>query len=313
MVVVELKLRNDEKILLASIYCPPQFALSKQALDKIAGIHHRYLIMGDLNAKNTELGGRTTNRSGRILEEWKIDKHLEIIGGALPTFEKGNHREKLDWILGDTHTSLLANSFSVHPQLGTTQSGHLPVTFELTIKPDEREDECARNIYVFEKANWKLYKAELNQRLRQRQVASVHSIDDITEYNTFITRCIVEATNHSVPKANKLRRQQQAKPSTVTLQLIKEKHRLYRKMKNSTSHDDNLTSRARTSTSTTSTSTSTWTCTWVSESTQKKYRYKYLYLYLQESTWNTDRSKNKQSEYRCMYIIQRPVDKHTLP
>ena len=52
IVTIELKMKSNERLLLASVYCPPQFPLSKKALDKIVGLHHRHLILGDLNAKH---------------------------------------------------------------------------------------------------------------------------------------------------------------------------------------------------------------------------------------------------------------------
>ena len=237
IVIIELKMKNNERLLLASVYCPPQFPLSKKALDKIVGLHHRHLILGDLNAKHIELGGRSTNKSGRILDEWLIDNHLEIIGGALPTFEKGSCREKLDWVFSVTQTSLLAHSYAVHPQLGDTQSGHLPLTFELPLKPDNRELECARKQFVFEKANWKLYKSALNQRLRQKPAQEVDTIDDLIAYNTFVTKCIVDATELAVRKPSQFKRKQTILPSAVTLRLIKEKHCLYRRMKRDTDNN----------------------------------------------------------------------------
>ena len=231
IVIVELKLKNNERLLLASVYCPPEYSLSKKALDKIVNLHHRHLILGDLNAKHVERGCRSTNKSGRILDEWILDNHMEIIGGALSTFEKGNYHEKLDWVASDTQTALLANNYTVHPQLGETLSGHLPLTFELILKPDGREAECARQQFVFAKANWKLYSITLNQRLRQRPAKEVESVDDLIDYNSFITKCIVEATELAVPTPDQCKRPYQIRPSAVTLRLIKEKHRLYRQMR----------------------------------------------------------------------------------
>lgn len=231
LVIVELKAKDKDRLVVASLYCPPEFPLSKKALDKIINIHHRHIILGDFNAKHVDLGCQTTNKSGRILDEWILGNQLEIIGGSLPTFEKGNYQEKLDWVVGDTETALIANDYTVHPQLGETQSSHSPVTLELTIKPDERQAECARKQYVFTKANWKLYTLALNQRLKQRPAKEVDSPNDLINYNTFITKCINEATDLAIPTPNKCKRQRQIKPSTSTIRLIKEKHRLYRKMK----------------------------------------------------------------------------------
>lgn len=230
IVVVEIKMKSEERLLVTSIYCPPDRTISKKALDKIINLHPRHLILGDLNAKHVELGCRTTNTSGRILDEWIIENQIEIIGGKTPTFEKGNYNEKLDWVLSDTQTAIMTNNYKVHPQLGETSSGHYPLTLELTINTDEREMESARKQFVFTKANWKQYKTELNQRLKQRPVKEVDTIDDLIDYNSFITQCINEATENSIPTPERFKREQQIKPSTVTLRLIKQKHQIYRQL-----------------------------------------------------------------------------------
>lgn len=237
LVIVELKMKNNERILLASIYCPPEFSLSNKALDKIVNLHQRHLILGDLNAKHDELGCRTTNKRGRVLDEWILKNNLEIIGSSLPTYQKGDYQEKLDWAMGDTQTALLSNNYTIHPLLGESPSGHQPLTFELNLKPDKREVECARKQFVFTKANWKLYTADLNQKLSQRPAKEVNSINELIEYNSFITKCIVEATETAVPRPTQYKRTQQINPSTVTLRLIKEKHRLYRQMTKDKNND----------------------------------------------------------------------------
>jgi hypothetical protein len=83
---------------------------------------------------------------------------------------------------------------------------------------------------VFTKANWQLYTITINQRLRQRPAKEVKTANDLIEYNSFITKCIVEATETAVPTPKHYKRLQQIKPSAVTLRLIKEKHRLYRRL-----------------------------------------------------------------------------------
>lgn len=230
IVIAELKMKNNERLLLASIYCPPNISLSTKALDKIVNLHHRHLILGDLNAKHVELGCRTTNKSGRILDEWILENHLEIIGETSPTFEKGNYREKLDWVMGDTQTALLVNNYTIHPQLGETRSGHSPLTLDLMLMPDGRAAEGARKQFVFTKANWKLYTTTLNQKLKLRPAKEVETIKDLINYNSFITQCILEATEMAVPTPEQFKRSQQIKPSTETLRLIEEKHRNYRRL-----------------------------------------------------------------------------------
>lgn len=226
----EIKLRNNERLLLASIYCPPEITLSKKALLHISNLHHRHLILGDLNAKHVELGCKTTNKSGRILDEWIIDRQLEIIGNSQPTFQKGDHKDKIDWIVGDTETALQTDNYEIHSQLGETSTGHSPISFELKLNADVRDEECARKQFVFTKANWKLYTRTLNQGLKRRTATEMNSSEDLVEYNSFVTKCIVEATEKAVPTPKQLKRTTKSDPSEVTLRLIKEKHRLYRRM-----------------------------------------------------------------------------------
>lgn len=231
-VIIECKRKQRQPpLIIASIYVPPNRTINILLLRKIQLIRKNFLILGDFNASHIDWNCSKTNKNGRILFDWVHDDSISIIGNSDPTFENNDSVAKLDWIFTDFETELDIHDYTTHPSLGTTTMSHRPITFILQDAFEQRSATTARKQLAFHKANWSLYRIELDRLLRTRPPEAVTKEIDLIQYNSFLTDCINRATDLAIPPASSLVRTNPVKPSTTTLRLIQMKHHLYRKMK----------------------------------------------------------------------------------
>ncbi|CAF1047742.1 unnamed protein product, partial [Didymodactylos carnosus] len=127
LVVIELELKQNKTLIVASIYVPPKIKLSIKVLNKIKNLNDQYLIISDLNASYEYFGCAKTNRND-------------------------SYAEKLDWMLSDIETSSLASNFCTHPIRGTTIVGHKPITFDLYCEKLSSSDYRQLEQFIYEKA-----------------------------------------------------------------------------------------------------------------------------------------------------------------
>lgn len=226
-VVIECKRKTGKPLTIASIYVPPRKVVSSELLNKILSFNDSFLILGDFNANHTYFECQKTNKNGRVLFEWVHDKSVSIIGNNDETFQSNDY----DWILADFETAFDCNHYSTHPLLGSAHTGHKPIIFPQSYPFEERSAKTARKKLALHKANWILYKTELNRLLRQQKPREVSTENDLIDYNHFLTECINKATDRAIPPASSFKRKNTDKPSRNTLDLIKYKHHLYRRMK----------------------------------------------------------------------------------
>ncbi|CAF1244735.1 unnamed protein product [Didymodactylos carnosus] len=165
LVIVEMKLKNDKKLVITSVYVSPSIKLSIKALLKIKNLNDNYV----------------TNRSGHILYKWLQDHSTQVTGSNEVTYVQGGYAEKLDWVLTDVETSLLYSHFQTHPLLGTTKSGHKPIAYIINCSSDSRLTECARQQYIFSQANCPLYHIELYKHSSQREPTEVTTTENLID------------------------------------------------------------------------------------------------------------------------------------
>ena len=130
LMVVDVEL-PDGPVSIASLYVPPLRAsggapLSAGVIERAFAGHRRTLLIGDLNARTTDLGCQTSNANGDILVE--LVDHLDLVimnDPGRPTFRHVAHafEDCLDWCLAKRP---LASTFSVRrgPDVG---SDHWPL------------------------------------------------------------------------------------------------------------------------------------------------------------------------------------------
>ena len=130
LLVVELDL-PEGRVSVASLYVPPLRAaggapLSSGVVERAFAGHRRTILVGDLNARTTDLGCRSSNANGDILAE--VVDHLDLVvlnDPGRPTFRHVAHafEDCLDWCLT---TPSLASSLLARrgPDVG---SDHWPL------------------------------------------------------------------------------------------------------------------------------------------------------------------------------------------
>jgi len=143
-VIIECKRKNKKPLTIASIYVPPQKVICPDLLNKILLFNDHFLILGDFNANHIHLDCQKTNKNGRVLFDWVHEQSISIIGNNDATFQSNNYATRLDWIFSDFETALDCNSYTTHPLLGTTVTGHRPITFNLSYSFEKRSTETPR-------------------------------------------------------------------------------------------------------------------------------------------------------------------------
>jgi hypothetical protein len=164
IVAVNIELKGKLH-LFASIYTPPQEKLNLELFEQIYQLNNNSIVLGDLNAANETLGSNKTNSKGRQLAKLLEDNTFSAVAEPLVTYERNNYSEKLDWILATQPTFQFISNVQVHAPLGTS-TGHLPLTFDLDLHPDSKPL-SPRLSFCFSRANWNIYRRELNARLSQ--------------------------------------------------------------------------------------------------------------------------------------------------
>lgn len=228
IVAIEINSKALGKITVASLYVHPQKKIKEEWLRELHDSNTSCLIMGDLNAALKSKGSVNTNRNGRQLGMILEEGQFTCVDEQLTTYERGDYKEKLDWILATQPLFMMIRSVKTNPTLGIS-SGHNPMTFEIQITAEEMPT-SPRPTLNYKKADWNKYRRELDQLLQERNILSKpQNATEIEEMSQFITNCMNEAANRSIPTAGKLIQSENI--SNATRKLIDEKHRTYRKWK----------------------------------------------------------------------------------
>jgi len=115
MVGIVIKLDDQNDLILATIYCPPNKNIDKELFENIATTYSNFLITGDLNAHCLEFGGSRDNQRGKALKEFISSYKIDVKNSGMVTHKKGGC---LDYILV---SSVLTNIVST-PKLGDNES-----------------------------------------------------------------------------------------------------------------------------------------------------------------------------------------------
>ena len=80
-------LPNNQDLLLVSYNNPPNKIINWQFLNHIQSFNEPSLIVGDLNAHNTNWHSRISNTSGKILQEFLDQSNLAILNNSVATYQ----------------------------------------------------------------------------------------------------------------------------------------------------------------------------------------------------------------------------------
>lgn len=224
---------NNQKTAIFSLYNPPTETLKVDLFRFIENKYKNYLIVGDLNAK-LGLLGNNSNINGKILDEILLD----INGCILNNLDEATHvrishvqdkfevsADILDYMIGSpvfasTLKYCTTNSNSV------LHGHHYPLVAEFQLKREIYvEAGTKKRVFMYEKANWCRFKAELEKTMIQD--AENLSVEDL---NKTICEKINEAASVSIPVKEIKRYRNNPLPESIVF-LRKMRNKMYQRYK----------------------------------------------------------------------------------
>lgn len=132
--IIEINTREGP-LKIISAYCTPNKNLTAQDLETLLAPNEKTVLLGDLNAKNTNWGCNTTNRSGQTLLEFFQNQNIQLHIPDTPTHYQATGRpEILD--IGISNNTNMDLRLEVMEDLS---SDHNPIVIEIPVheKPPE--------------------------------------------------------------------------------------------------------------------------------------------------------------------------------
>ena len=195
---VDVKLRSRNVIRIVTVYCPPMIPLSDRALDFLV-LGKRTIICGDLNAKHTAFGCRTTNSNGIALLQTIKDRKLTMLSTGEPThLSTLGTLDQLDVFLC---SEALAKFVSPPVVLSTHGSDHnsVRVTYG-DLAAIHRREFYPPTRRVYSKANWDLYQVVRDINLPEPvALESFHSPHQLDEFHDCIVKAIDAGSEAGIP------------------------------------------------------------------------------------------------------------------
>ncbi|CAF2153081.1 unnamed protein product [Rotaria magnacalcarata] len=183
IIAVQIKTLLYKSILISSIYVAPTAKIDINIFQELYNINNNCIIIGDLNAKLSEMGSTKTNARGKQLQELLNEGLIEFVDDDSTTFEKNDYGTKLDWILGSHPLLSFITNVETHPTIGT-KDGHKPLTFDIRIGAEPKPSSPRLSL------NFKNLNPALN----------------IEEHAMFITNSKMLVTNEAVPTSTPTRK-----------------------------------------------------------------------------------------------------------
>jgi exonuclease III len=222
---------NKKELLIISHYNPPDQVLAKDIFTILSKIKKEYIIIGDLNAKNSSYGCLQNNSNGLILEEIIYNHDCIIVNNNEHTYYNFRNEkcfsDKLDLAICSANVYNDIINFEVLLNEDMT-SDHVPIVVELKTDKSKTitiEHNNKSQIYNFNKANWTLFKNYIPNS------APLDTLDDVEKLNHFVVNSLIEAANKAIPIVYKNDKFKNHKTLPVhILQLIKVRKRFRRKI-----------------------------------------------------------------------------------
>ena len=207
---------GDLKII--SAYLPPTKNLTQEEFTEISDYQGPYIIMGDLNARNTAWNCISSNTRGIKLLDMCLKTNIMIMAPEKPThFPKRGLPSIIDIFL-------LKNikSFSESSSLPILGSDHNPIQIKIFLSKNCYEPPAKLNI---NNTNWKIFEKILNEKLNLN--FATENNEDIDSNINKLTQIINDALLKATPTLKKQEAGQYL-PSRIK-KLIKSKNRWRRK------------------------------------------------------------------------------------
>lgn len=238
--LARVKLQNNQRIIIASIYKPPSEKVNgKQSMIKINprelnetlnyDKNALYLIGGDFNAHHSEWNSDNNCVNGKAIYEWlnthKDTFNISLYASKNPTCMRTAKGSHIDF--GFISNSIeITNAPNIRHLPNIPFSDHAAIVLKLKIKPTTIEYIPIKN---YKKTNWSRFNQFIETELNQIHVKTESNMtcDEIDSITNQITSLYNKAIDKFVP--NIKIRNEPTQLSNQSLTLIREKKTLLRK------------------------------------------------------------------------------------
>jgi len=178
---------NYIPIYIYAVYCPPRHTISINQLNDFDTLGDKFIIGGDINAKNTQWGCRVYNPRGNTLKTLANFQNFKIHASPSPTYWPTSPRKKPDIL--DIFITKIPNSLnSLIKNLDDLCSDHSSVQLTIDKTPLFKPKKPSHNQGCMD---WEKFKLTLENKTNPK--ISLKSTDDIDEAVNLLTKSIQES------------------------------------------------------------------------------------------------------------------------
>lgn len=245
--MINVILKNGEKILISSVYVTPtNNELNTSEIDKLIGIsqNNKFIIGGDFNARHSLWKNLNENKNGKLLFEWYLNTSSPVVlkSSLLPSRISSSSESFIDLFLMDASINILyENGFSNYLKTEPYDSDHMALKLNISFN-SETTLEKPFEIMNLSNVDWKIVRQSIDSKLNNLALPvdvniSASAIDEIVEETSKIVN---DTLTENVPLITLRKESQNPLPGNI-LSLIKYKNMLRRILfRNRTSSDFQL-------------------------------------------------------------------------
>ncbi|VVC34843.1 Endonuclease/exonuclease/phosphatase,Reverse transcriptase domain [Cinara cedri] len=189
---------NNTPLNIFAVYSPPRHTITlNQFNDFFLTLGHKFIIGGDLNAKNLQWGCRVNNPRGNLLHLTTQNRNYKVHSPPSPTYWPTSPRKRPDIL--DIFISKIPNSFhSLTTNLNDLYSDHSAILLTIDSAPLAKPKQPS---LILGQMDWLKFKSSLDNQCNLK--ISLKSPNDIDEAVHLLTKSIQEAAwSSSSPMPN---------------------------------------------------------------------------------------------------------------
>lgn len=231
-IAINVILEDKSKILISSVYCPPEKHLVKSLFKRTVRENKNSIILGDLNAHLITNGSSKDDKRGRQLKEILFENRLIHKNERMKTYRNNTsgNEDCLDVVLA---THCIHNRIGKIMVVDNVGSDHYPMCFDIQVKP-MRKNIVIQPKYQFHKADWENFRRDITTILRNTKELSVpKSVEDIENFTNKLTDIIIKAADDNIPKTKEAKNTASTPYPSDVIMMIKQKGRLRKEFQQS--------------------------------------------------------------------------------
>lgn len=185
-------INKENSFLLSAIYNPSTNSLARETFNSLHDTKQEYIVVGDLNAKHTNLGNKSSNSCGNDLDKLLNEHGLNIINSLEPTYHRqGKEFDRIDYVLA---SDLILENLSRVELLKDSElvSDHYPILVEVKKEIVTRK-RIVPTFYDFRKIQGTLLNNLINSHV-------IFTSNRVKACSKNLSAAIVNAIERSVPK-----------------------------------------------------------------------------------------------------------------